>query len=93
MSNPKFSVGDLVAVCSFPKFRTVMPQTKVLGIQLIEKGRQITDTSGKRWRANSTFFAYLVDGCDRWQDEDYLRPILPGEYLESTHDQAIGVDA
>lgn len=95
MSNPKFAVGDLVAVCSFPKFKTVIPQTKVVSVQCIEKGRVITDSEGKRWRANSAFNAYLVEGCDRWQDEDYLRPILPGEYLSSTQDtqSPVEVDA
>lgn len=87
MSNPKFVVGDLVAVCT-ADLVLVIPETCVVGREVDEAGVFECPVDGQLYMGNGGY-SYLVAGSEFWIPEEFLRPILPGEYLESTRDQAI----
>lgn len=80
MSEPKFSIGDRVAVCT-SNFQVVLPATIVRSFRKKPAGYNrdpITSVIGwlpERW-------SYLVDGCKYFVCEWCLRPIQPDEYTE-----------
>jgi hypothetical protein len=99
MNNPKFSVGDKVAVCCMFPFcggkPIVIPETVVTGSYFLPQGASVKSRNTGAvsvWLFPSTW-CYYIKGMKNPLRESNLRPILPGEYLESTRDQAIGVGA
>jgi hypothetical protein len=79
MSNPKFSVGDLVAVCTTP-LNVVIPKTCVTDVSFVHEFVLIN--MGGEVRKNT--WGYKVADHSDWFAEWTLRPHQPGEYLEST---------
>jgi hypothetical protein len=81
VSNPKFAVGDRVAVLAMMSGLPTIcyPETVVDEVIL-----------GGKYKKR---FVYGVKADETyWFDAEFLRPILPGEYLESTQDSALPVD-
>jgi hypothetical protein len=88
MSNPKFSIGDKVAVCT-ADLSIVIPATVVLDRRWSEGARIITGNSPALY----TGWSYLVAGAPLFGREYCLRPILPGEYLTTSEESHSGIPA
>lgn len=83
MTNPLYSVGQDVAVCAFPDFGIVIPKTRVIQIGPVYAGQRVRDHCNFPRIAKKDLYTYLVEGCEYYIDERYLRPINPDtEYLE-----------
>lgn len=87
MSNPKFAVGERVAVCTTP-LNVVIPKTKVVEVTFSPK-MQLVNMGGK---VALNVWNYRVADHSSWFAEWTLRPIFPGEYDESNQDQALPVE-
>jgi hypothetical protein len=91
MSNPKFAVGDLVAVCS-SDLSVVIPSTIITARKLTSGGpaRDLSTREiiycGERWQYQVEDFKTVHRGNPVWINERCLRPILPDEYDEDTQD-------
>jgi hypothetical protein len=79
MSNPKFSVGDLVAVCTTP-LNIVIPKTRVIEVSFAHQFISI-NMGGK---VGVNVWSYKVADHSDWFAEWTLRPHQPGDYTEST---------
>lgn len=89
MTNPLYSVGQDVAVCT-RKLEVVIPQTKVVAYEFRFAGRVINPLTGAIQQVGDRH-CYQVDDAARssitgkklWFREQCLRPINPDtEYLE-----------
>lgn len=91
MSNPKFAVGDLVAIWSL-KHMIAIPQAAVSHFfGWYDKGECIS--ASRNWFASVAGYYYGADG--KTMHEQHLRKIGPGEYTEDTQDihKPVEVDA
>jgi hypothetical protein len=88
MSNPKFAVGDLVAVCN-SSLTIVIPETRITDICFKQAGVYRNFLGEKKYLPDRWAYVVLNAPCsDRvkkvWFSEWCIRPIIPGEYLSST---------
>lgn len=92
MSNPKFSIGDKVAVCELSPSAIVIPITTVERVVYFDAGTPATDSVGNKILFTAGYYYAVADyfgpdGDSLWYfEENRLRPILPGEYTEDTQD-------
>lgn len=91
MSEPLYSVGQHVAVCS-RCLTVVIPATKVVASELRSPGLYDHPITGLTHMRQDWRWAYLVEHSPRgrngkliWLSEIALRPINPDEYLDTTH--------
>lgn len=89
MTEPKFKVGDLVAVFSLEPLVCV-PNTEIIDTDFVAKGECRTLDGGRRCRSiEDCWFYRVADDPDWFYQEKYIRKINPDEYAEKTENQEI----
>lgn len=92
MTEPKFHIGQRVAVCCFPQYSLVIPETRITeivwingGVWITEKGAEVVP-KGFRYRVADSGIA-PVSGKPWLIREWHIRPLNDDDYKdEETED-------
>jgi hypothetical protein len=99
MNNPKFAIGDKVAVCSFD-LKVVFPVAEIVARHFCPEGYSIDYSTKQTLIFNAAWYYQVdqgpigIDGTLAGIDEAFLRPINPDtEYLTLNAQSPVEVEA
>lgn len=89
MSEPKFQIGQRVAVCSLTPWwgLLVIPEALVVGINYVNQGELYTSNYGVEYHIRTEGWIYEINIGPHAYYEKALRPLNDGDYTETEEQQ------
>jgi hypothetical protein len=90
MSDPKFSIGDKVAICT-PGLYLVIPETVITDRWFLDDDVYVVHPTMEAIRYSGWVYTFI--GHHKPTREKNIRPLLPGEYLTTSEESHSGIPA